>query len=114
MNRFPLDVIHRILEYDGRIKYRNGKYMNQIPKDDDRYNILKSIQPIEIFEYLGLWIMSSVTIKKMVMFHISPSSYTDGEPIVNSAKSNLSCNYNFTKQGLQYSWTIYKNVDWRM
>ena len=112
MNLLPQEIVNHILEYDGRIKYRHGKYMNQIAKDDDRYNILKSIQPIKIFEYLGLWIMSSVTIKKMVVFHISPSSYTDGEPIVSSAKSDISCNYSFTKQGLQYSWTIYQNMNW--
>ena len=40
MNRFPLEIIHHILQYDGRIKYRNGKYMNQICKDDYRYNLL--------------------------------------------------------------------------
>lgn len=113
MNRLPVEVVHRILEYDGRIKYRNGKYMNQIPKDDDRYVMLKTIQPIEIFEYSGLWIMSSVTIKKIIFFHISPSSYTDGEPIVSFAKSDISYNYNFTKQGFRYGWTIYKNVDRR-
>ena len=27
---FPQDIIIKILEYDGRIKYRNGKFMNQI------------------------------------------------------------------------------------
>ena len=43
MNRLPLDIIHRILEYDGRIKYRNGKYMNQICKDDYRYHLLRKI-----------------------------------------------------------------------
>ena len=37
MNRFPLEIVNRILEYDGRIKYRHGKYMNQIAQDDDRY-----------------------------------------------------------------------------
>jgi hypothetical protein len=114
MNRLPLDVIHRILEYDGRMKYRNGKYMNQIPKDDDRYDLLKTIQPIEIFEYLGLWGVSSVTINKIIILHISPSSYTDGEPVVQSRKGELSCNYSFTKQGLQHNWTIYKNTDWRL
>ena len=27
---FPQDIIIKILEYDGRIKYRNGKFINQI------------------------------------------------------------------------------------
>ena len=43
MNRFSLEIVHRILEYDGRIKYRHGKYMNQIPKDDDHYHLLRKI-----------------------------------------------------------------------
>ena len=43
MNRLPLEIVHRILEYDGRIKYRHGKYMNQIAQDDDRYHLLRKI-----------------------------------------------------------------------
>jgi len=43
MNRFPQEIVHRILEYDGRIKYRHGKYMNQISKTDKRYEMLLNV-----------------------------------------------------------------------
>jgi len=43
MNLLPVEIVHRILEYDGRIKYRNGKYMNQFCKDDYRYHLLRKI-----------------------------------------------------------------------
>jgi len=37
------DVLDIILEYDGRIKYKNGKYINIIHKYDSRYNIINQI-----------------------------------------------------------------------
>ena len=36
----PEDLLHIILEYDGRIKYKNGRYVNIIHKNDERYNII--------------------------------------------------------------------------
>lgn len=39
----PKDVLHIILEYDGRIKYKNGEYVNVIHKNDDRYNIITPV-----------------------------------------------------------------------
>lgn len=36
----PKDLLHIILDYDGRIKYRKGEYVNIIHKNDLRYNIL--------------------------------------------------------------------------
>ena len=47
MKRLPLELVNRILEYDGRIKYRYGKYMNQIAQDDDRYEMLLTVPKIE-------------------------------------------------------------------
>ena len=46
MNHLPFEIVHRILEYDGRIKYRHGKYMNQIAQDDDRYQMLQTMPQI--------------------------------------------------------------------
>ena len=39
----PEELIHIILAYDGRIKYKNGKYVDIIHKNDVRYNIITPI-----------------------------------------------------------------------
>ena len=36
----PIEIIHLILSFDGSIKYRKGKYTDQILKTDKRYDML--------------------------------------------------------------------------
>ena len=47
----PLDIIHNILSYTGKIKLRNGKYMGQIPKTDERYMMIDSIPRYVRYDY---------------------------------------------------------------
>ena len=44
--QLPNDIINIILSYDGKIKYRKGKYVNQIEKN--RYTIFTKIRKPEI------------------------------------------------------------------
>jgi hypothetical protein len=51
----PQDIVYHILSYNDKIKYRNGKYMNQISKEDERYNLLMKIPRIildDMYEYV--------------------------------------------------------------
>ena len=52
----PEELLHVILEYDGRIKYKNGKYVNIIHKNDERYNIITPIisKKMEILKTIEL------------------------------------------------------------
>jgi hypothetical protein len=36
----PRELFDIIFKYDGRIKYKNGKYVNIIHKNDERYDII--------------------------------------------------------------------------
>ena len=49
----PLDVLIQILEYDGRIKYKKGEFINIIHKKDERYSVLQhltSFKPVYLYE----------------------------------------------------------------
>lgn len=43
MDSLPKELINIILQYDGRIKYKNGKYINVIHPADTRYTIVTPI-----------------------------------------------------------------------
>ena len=43
ISNIPIDIVHVILEYDGQIRHRSGKYINAIPLTDARRNMLDAI-----------------------------------------------------------------------
>ena len=63
----PMDIIHHILSYNEVVKLRNGKYMGQIPKTDERYELLLKIrriftQYVQNFYYI-IYVGELLTIK---------------------------------------------------
>ena len=54
----PKELLDIILEYDGRIKYKKGKYINIIHKRDTRYDIItpiikKKLKILDNIEFSG-------------------------------------------------------------
>ena len=104
MNHLPLEIVHRILEYDGRIKYRHGKYMNQIAQDDDRYIMLQAIPQ---FRSTNSFLV--VILRKNTIFytkHLHPS-YTVETSLIEVTEGVVSSIYSCTRDGIRYIWTIY-------
>ena len=54
-SELPMEMLIEILLFDGRIKYRNGKFINQILKTDERYNTLLLIKPMKCINSSGLF-----------------------------------------------------------
>lgn len=67
IQNLPEDIIHNIIEFDGRMKYRNTKFMVQIPKTDKRYQMLLDVQK-KIQKIIYLYDDSSYIEKNIVTF----------------------------------------------
>lgn len=104
----PFEIITHILEYDGRIKYRNGTYINQISSNDDRYEILKQISPPFFYKnstynsygYVGY---SAFCIEKWKY----PSA-TDHPIIITNFEDEVT-EYVYIHDHICYKWVFYKS-----
>jgi hypothetical protein len=78
----PNELLHLILEYDGRIKYRNGQYVNIIHKYDKRFT---AITPL---------IGKKMEIKKTIQLDNSGFYFEFGFDLCNAV--GLCYDYNFS------------------
>jgi len=104
MNRFPLEIVNRILEYDGRIKYRHGKYMNQIAQDDDRYKMLQSMPHIYTCKDMALWRLMEIQLHKYIRIIKYDSLYVGEEPLFSTSNFLDYHSSIFIRDGIRYEW----------
>jgi len=104
MNRFPQEIVHHILEYDGRIKYRNGKYMNQIDPDDDRYKMLQQMPQIQ--PYPHIFYMTIHSFDTQCCFEKYDSYWSSDTPYIFSYTTHKLGVYYFNKQDICYKFII--------
>lgn len=61
-SQLPKDILIIVLNFDGTIKDRNGKFMNQISKNDTRYKILHSV-PIKFGDFHSSFCIVGVKVR---------------------------------------------------
>ena len=103
----PLEIVHRILEYDGKIKYRHGKYMNQIAQDDVRYKMLKQMPQIQTWEHLfNMYSMSIYSSDKQCCFEKYETLWYSENPHIHVHNTDEIGVSFFKKQDICYKFTI--------
>ena len=110
MNVLPLEIIHHILEYTGKFKYRNGKYMNQIATDDDRYKMLQTIPQIQPYKH-SFWYIMTISHKQNKIYiqkHISSLELDKELFLIDTYSNTMEVIYSYYNQGFHYKFTIYK------
>ena len=55
LSNLPYDIIYQISLYIDAVKYRNGTYMYQISKTDERYQLLQKIPNFKSF-YFAIYV----------------------------------------------------------
>lgn len=91
----PMCLLHRILEYTGIMKNRNGKYMTQII-DYDKYNKIKKVMQIKYkttkeMITINNYFYSDIFFTKNSIGIIHDYKFWDNEYIISIYKDKLHC-----------------------
>ena len=92
-NKLPKDIIYIISSYDNRFKWRNGKCIIQIPKNDDRYILLHKINRQIRQIYLNKQI-SHIVLGSKIHLTIFWGDYATNNRVINYYYRSVNHKYN--------------------
>jgi hypothetical protein len=77
--KIPHEIVRYILLFDKKIRYRNGKYMDQIDVEDDRYYILYKI-PSKLYDSIDQYTYVNLCINQdkdyMLSYYMARGKHT--------------------------------------
>lgn len=76
-----IDIVIKILEYTGKIKYRSGVFIDQISKEDYRYSILLT-KKIPVTSITPHWLHFTRSIKLNNLSSIRVSHFKNSNEII--------------------------------
>ena len=116
--KLPQSIVDIILEYDGRIHNRSGKYIDRIHKNDHRYHLLSTLPKIVFsHEFYTNWYIKfsnkQFVLQKFVGYY--PEYHSEfGEHIkLNDYHDNITRIYSYIViNGDRYEFIKYGDYSW--
>lgn len=106
-SKFPIEIVQHILRYDGRFKYRNGKFMTQIAQEDDRYHMLEKMPQIIPSSRHSSY-MTITSYEKNFIYEKYMVAFSEKVPLVLIKMNDMVTQYIFTKHYIGYRFTLYR------
>ena len=69
-NKLPIELINKIINYTNVVAFRNGKYINRIPKTDARYAMLRNlVKPVKLGKRVLINLINYYLFKKILLIY---------------------------------------------